>query len=535
MTWNKASGPSTGFLPDSTQKEPYSFINIDGLLFRMNFLASLLLLFSAVGGYAAARQPDILMIAIDDLRPMLGCYGDARAKTPNIDRLAARSVVFDRAYCQYAKCGPSRLSIMTGLRPDAINVFNHGDGEVAKFRNHRPDATSMARWLKDHGYHTQSFGKVDHDGWAIESDWSEPMYAGRDKEGLEMFDEKNPGGPSIIADRLECPVKQSPDVADDYFFAGRMTNQVLQTMATRENGKPLFLAVGFRKPHVPYIAPKRYFDLHQPDETWLAKNPMPATGSPVMAWFNSDGYVGSAKKIGLTMPDPPNREEGIAWNGYEMRSYVGVPNQGAIPTSLQLEILQAYTACVSYVDAQIGKLLNELEKTDRLKSTIIILWSDHGYHLGEQSAWSKMTNFEIATRVPLMIAAPGIKPGRTNTLSELVDLYPTLCDLAGIEAPKHLEGKTLVPVLKKPSQVVSSVALSQHVRFKERYMGRALRTERYRFVLWEDTKTSGIVERELYDHNTDPLETKNLAGDPKWEKLAKALEIQLRESFALSK
>ncbi|MDA0348088.1 MAG: sulfatase [Verrucomicrobia bacterium] len=501
----------------------------------MNFLSSLLVLFFAVSGYAAVGRPDILMIAIDDLRPMLGCYGDARAVTPNIDRLAARSVVFDRAYCQYAKCGPSRLSIMTGLRPDSIGVFSHGENDVAAFRNRRSDAISMARWFKDQGYHTQSFGKVDHDGWAIESDWSESIFAGREKEGLEIFDETNPGGPSIIADRLECPVKQSPDVADDYFFAGRMTNQVLAALHTRAEEKPQFIAVGFRKPHVPYIAPKRYFDLHQPDETWLAKNPMPATGSPVMAWFNSDGYVGSAKRIGLTMPDIPNHEEGIDWNGYEMRSYVGVPNEGAIPTSLQLELLQAYAACVSYVDAQVGRLMEELERSNRLDKTIILLWSDHGYHLGEQSAWTKMTNFEIATRVPLMIAAPGIKPGRTNTLSELVDLYPTLCDLAGIEAPKNLEGKTLVPVLEKPSKTFSSVALSQHVRFKERYMGRALRTDRYRFVLWEDSKTGQIVERELYDHNADPLETMNLAGNSNQQKRVEKLEKQLGEAYAYSK
>jgi iduronate 2-sulfatase len=503
--------------------------------FRMNFLSCLLVVLFIASGYAAAKQPDILMIAIDDLRPMLGCYGDSRATTPNIDRLAAKSVVFDRAYCQYAKCGASRLSFMTGLRPDSIDVFNHGDEQVAAFRDRRPDAVSIARWLKDHGYHTRSFGKIDHDGWAITSDWSEPIFPGREQEMLEIFDETNPNGPTIIAERLNCPIMQSPDVEDDFFFAGRMTNQVLKTMTNRIDGKPQFLAVGFRRPHVPFVAPKRYFDLHQPDKSWLAKNPMPAIGSPVMAWFNSDGYVGSAKRIGLTMPDPPNRQEGIAWNGYEMRSYVGVPNHGTISTSLQLVLMQAYAACVSYIDAQIGRLLDALESSGRLDSTIIILMSDHGWHLGEQSAWSKMTNFEIATRVPLLITGPGISPGRTQTLSELVDLYPTLCDLAGIEAPKHLEGKTLVPILKKPSKTLRSVALSQHVRFRERYMGRALRSDRYRFVLWEDTKSGRIVERELYDHNNDPLETRNLAGDPQWKKQADILEVQLRKSFAFSK
>lgn len=495
-------------------------------------LSSFLILFLTASGYSATGKPDILLIAVDDLRPLLGSYGDPRAKTPNIDRLAGRSVVFDRAYCQYAKCGASRLSFMTGLRPDSINVFSHGGEQVAAFRERRPDAVSMARWLKDHGYHTQSFGKIDHDGWSIASDWSEPAFPGREQEMLEIFDETNPNGPTVIAERLNCPVLQGPDVADDHFFAGRMTKQVLQAMKNRKDGKPQFLAVGFRRPHVPYIAPKRYFDLHQPDKSWLAKNPMPATGSPVMAFFNADGYVGSAKRIGLTLPDPPNHNEAIAWNGYEMRSYVGVPNQGTIPTSLQLDIMQAYAACVSYVDSQIGRLLDELEKTNRLQNTIVLLMSDHGYHLGEQSAWTKMTNFEIATRVPLMIAAPGFQPGRTKVLSELVDLYPTLCELTGIKAPDHLEGETLVPILKNPFKNRATTALSQHIRFKERFMGRAMRTDRFRLVLWEDTHTGKIVERELYDHKKDPLETRNLVGDPVQESLVKKLEKQHRQAFA---
>lgn len=512
--------------------EPFPF----NPLLRSSVLLVVVLILSGRNEIVRAEEvsPDVIMIAIDDLRPMLGCYGDARARTPNIDRLAARSVVFDRAYCQYAKCGASRLSLMTGLRPDSIQVYYHGDAQVTAFRNRRPDAVSMARWLKDKGYHTQSFGKIDHDGWALATDWSTPPFAGREKEMLEIFDESNPDGPTIIADRFACPVSQSPDVDDDRFFADRMTDEVLAAMADKADGKPKFLAVGYRRPHLPFIAPRKYFELHQPDESWLAKNPQPARGSPIMAWFNSDGYVGATKRVGFTMPHPPNYQEAIAFNGYEMRSYVGVPNQDTIPTSVQLDLLQAYAACVSYVDTQIGRLLDALEKTDRLKNTIVLLWSDHGWHLGEQSAWSKMTNFEVATRVPLMIASPGINPGRTKTLAELVDLYPTLCDLVGIDSPKHLQGESLISALKTPSTTLPSIALSQHIRFNERYMGRALRTDRYRFVLWTDTKNGKIVERELYDHHIDPLETRNLAGDPDFKKQVDALETQLRKSFALS-
>ena len=210
-----------------------------------------------------------------------------------------------------------------------------------------------------------------------------------------------------------------------------------------------------------------------------------------------------------------------------MRSYLGVPNHGPIERTLQLELLQAYAACVSYVDAQIGKLLVELENTNRLENTVIILFSDHGWHLGEQSAWGKMTNFEIATRVPLIIAGPGIEPGRTRSLTELVDLYPTLCELAGVEAPRHLEGESLVPALQKPEKTFGTTALSQYSRLAGKYMGHALRTDRYRYVLWRDTKTGRILERELYDHQTDPAETHNLANEPDQSNLVAKLEKQL--------
>ncbi|MHC4877696.1 MAG: sulfatase [Planctomycetota bacterium] len=481
---------------------------------------------------AAAEQPDILLIAVDDLRPMLGCYGDTRVRTPNIDRLAQRAVVFDRAYCQYAKCGTSRLSLMTGLRPDAIGVFSNNEKDVIAFRKRRPDAISIARWLKQHGYHTQSFGKIYHDGWDTPDDWSAPSSPGRPREMWEVTDESDPTQPTTVAERLACPVMQSPDVEDNHLFAGRMTHQVLQTMRNRDSDQPRFLAVGYRRPHLPFVAPKRYFDLYQPDENWLAENSQPAADAPVMAWFNSDGYVGSAKRVGLTMPNPPNREEAIAWNGYEMRSYLGVPNHGPIDTRLQLKLLHAYAACISYVDTQIGLLLDELTSSGRMNNTVVVLLSDHGWHLGEQSAWGKMTNFEIATRVPLLIAAPGVTGNRTQTLAELVDIYPTLCALAGTNPPSHIEGESLIPVLKQPERTIDSIALSQYSRFKDRFMGRALRTDRYRFVLWEEVRSGDVVARELYDHNVDPLETRNLAGQRQHAQRVTELEGRLRRGLS---
>jgi arylsulfatase A-like enzyme len=478
----------------------------------------------------AADRPDVLMIAVDDLRPMLGCYGDKRMQTPNIDQLAREGILFERAYCQYAKCGTSRLSLMTGLRPDAIRVFSNRDKDLADFRQRRPDAISLARWFKQHGYHTQSFGKIYHDGWDLATDWSVPSSPGRPGEMLEVAVASGQQS-TIIAERFACPAMQSPDVADDYFFAGRMTQQVLQVMRDRQTKKPMFLAVGYRRPHLPLVAPKRYFDLYRPDASWLASNQLPAPGSPVMAWFNSDGYGGAARRVGLTMPSQPTREQAIAWNGYELRSYLGVPNQGPIDSKLQLQILQAYAACVSYVDAQVGLLLNELRTSGKLKDTVVIFWSDHGWHLGEQSAWSKMTNFEIATRVPLLIAAPGMKPGRTRALAELVDLYPTLCELTGLPAPTHLQGESLTEVLKNPRRRENGTACSQYLRFRGKYMGRALRTDRYRFVQWTELSTGKVVERELYDHHSDVAEMKNLAGVAGYQERLELLTKQLAEKF----
>ncbi len=495
-------------------------------------LLSLLVIGSWAAG--AERPPDILLIAIDDLRPMLGCYGHDRIQTPNIDSLARRGVVFQRAYCQYAKCGTSRLSLMTGLRPDAVGVFSNNVDDVADFRRRRPEIKSLARWLKDHGYRTQSFGKIYHDGWDLASDWSVPSMPGRPREMWEVVQESSPTSPTQIAERLDCPVMQSPDVPDDHLFAGRMTKEVLAALNAR-TPEPKFLAVGFRRPHLPFVAPKKYYEMYDVGESWLAPNPMPDDGAPVMAWFNSDGYVGSAKKIGLTMPNPPTRAEAIHWNGYELRSYVGVPNHGPIDKDLQKQLIRAYAACITYVDTQIGKLLGELERQGRLDSTYIILCSDHGWHLGEHSAWGKMTNYEIATRVPLIIAGPSIKPARTKSLAELVDLYPTICDLAAIDTPRHVQGESLSKTLGKPSEINQESAISQYSRFRDRYMGYAIRTSRYRFVRWQQAKDGKLVSRELYDHDVDPKETTNLAGDARLAKLISKLETQLESALKLGR
>lgn len=456
-----------------------------------------------------SEGPNILMIAVDDLRPMLGCYGDSRAITPNIDKLAESGMVFDRAYCNYAKCGPSRASLLSGVHPENVGIYSHKDTEIERFRKERPDVVALPEWFKTHGYEARSFGKIDHDGWADPGQWSAPPFAGREKEMLEIVDPKNPDGPSVIAERLACPVMQSPDVEDNRLFGGRMTDEVVRLLSSRSAGKPFFYAVGFRRPHLPFVAPKKYYDMHHPDESWLCENPEPPAGVPPLAWFNSDGYGGSARNVGLTMPPNPTRKEAIAWNGYEMRSYLDVPYYGEISPSRQMELIQAYSACITYVDTQIGRLLEAIEAEGLRKNTVVMLWADHGWHLGEASAWGKMTNYEIATRVPFIVSAPGKPTGRTRSLAALLDIYPTLCDLAGLEKPTHLDGKSLVPILDNPEATVQDSIRHEYVRYGGRYTGKAIRSDRYRFVQWK-SKKGEIQFEELYDLQGDPLETKNI-------------------------
>lgn len=488
------------------------------------WLSALVFVISSSSLKGEEKLPSVFMIAIDDLRPMLGCYGEERMHTPHIDRLAGRSVLFEYAYCNYAKCGASRLSLMTGLRPDQINVLGHGTKDVAAFRERRPDAVSLARWFKNHGYETRSFGKIDHDGWQIREDWSFPPSPGRDREMWEVVDEENPLGPTRIAERTDCPVIQNPDVPDDHLFAGRMTAEVTALLGSREAEKPFFFAFGYRRPHLPFVAPKKYFDLYDLDESWLSRSPEPPLDAPPLAWFNSDGYVGMARNLGFKMPTPPSREEAVLWNGFELRSYTNAPTRGALSPKAQLELIHAYVACISYVDAQIGRLLRSLEDAGLLDETIIVLWSDHGWHLGELSAWGKMTNYEVGTRIPLLISSPGIPAARTQALAELVDLYPTLCELTGIEGPNHLEGTSLVPILKNPESSGKEAVFHQYDRYRGKFQGKAIRTRDHRYVEWRN-KEGELEATELYDLRKDPDETRNIASQV--PEIAKSLAQKL--------
>ncbi len=512
------------------------------------FSISILLLVpgtASVFGQGAESRPNVLMIALDDLRPMLGCYGDERIQTPNIDRLAARGTVFEQAYCQSPQCGPSRVSLMTGWRPETTKTYSLRD-HFNFSREKHPDLVTLPEHFMKHGYHALSFGKIYHDGRDDPASWSVPPQPGRDGEMLEIVDEAALAGvpfekrnevPTIIADREACPAWQSPEVPDDALFAGRMTNDVTRLLTTlKEKNQPFFLAVGYRRPHLPFVAPKKYFDLYPPSRDLLPTQTDPPKDAPVIGFYSTNNYApapGKKSRWGKPIPvTPATFEEALPWSGFELRSYQKVPLEGPIPEETVIELRRAYMACVTYADAQVGRLLDALEAEGLAENTVILLWADHGYHLGELATWTKMTNYEWAARVPLIVAGqPGrFQPSRSKALAELVDVYPTLCDLAGLPIPETLEGSSLVPVLEKPEREWKTAAFTEYPR-KLWGHGRAIRTSRYRYVEWESEESGEIFATELYDHESDPGETVNIAEHEGNAELIQKLSQELKAGW----
>ncbi|MFK5924452.1 MAG: neutral/alkaline non-lysosomal ceramidase N-terminal domain-containing protein [Verrucomicrobiota bacterium] len=470
------------------------------------------------------QKKNVLFIAVDDLRPDLGCYGVDYIKSPNIDRIAKEGVLFERAYCQRAICMPSRTSVMTGLRPDSFA------GLGAHFRRTIPDVTTLPQHFKNNGYFTQSFGKIYHGSWEKAYDgnsfqdpisWSLPRWTGSPQyyfspEGIRKAREvfatsknkrlarikKDPDNPDQWKDYfVQGSSTEAPDVADDVPGDGKMTQAALARIRKLEKeGKLFFLGVGYMKPHLPFIAPKRYWDLYDPDELPAVPRSTPPEGAP-----------------------------GIALTGWgELRVYTDIANKGPLTDEKIRQLRHGYAACISYVDAQIGLLLDELDRLDLRKDTIVVLWSDHGYKLGDFGMWCKHTNFELDTRVPLIVSAPGhAVDGKSNALVELVDLYPTLSDLAGLPKPYGVEGGSFASIVSDPEAPGEGIALSQYPRGPA-VTGYSMRTDRYRFTIWRNPKDHSKVHAvELYDHHSDPGETVNLAMDEANEKLVEKLTGQL--------
>jgi arylsulfatase A-like enzyme len=479
----------------------------------------------------AADKPNILFIAVDDLRPELGCYGRDYIKSPNIDRIARAGMVFNRAYCQQAVCSPTRSSLMTGTRPDTTKVWDL----VTHFRVALPEVVTLGQHFKQHGYFVQGMGKIYHGGLDDAPTWSVPwqtpkavkyaspenvtldqrQYEGEPdanapKKGSNRIAAKAgsaPVGPPSAGKNSRGPAFEGADVPDSTFVDGKVAELAVSTLSDLSQKKePFFLAVGFSKPHLPFVSPKKYWDLYAPAKIQLAPNTFRPKDAPDYAILPGGG----------------------------LRNYHGIP-AGSIPDDLARQLKHGYYAAISYTDAQIGKILDELDRLGLTRNTIVVLWGDHGWKLGEHDAWCKHSNSENDANAPLLLSVPGMKAAgsHTDALVEFVDIYPTLAELAGLPLPTHLEGTSMKPLLDDPKRPWKSAAFSQYPRSqKGGLMGYSMRTDRYRLTVWVAKNDQSQVDAiELYDHEVDPQENLNLAGRPESAGLVKQLMAQWKQGW----
>ncbi|MBB3699925.1 sulfatase-like hydrolase/transferase [Flammeovirga yaeyamensis] len=501
---------------------------------------------------AQKRKPNILFISIDDLRPEMSSYDNSMAITPNIDKLSKQGTQFNRAYCQQAICSPSRASLMTGARPETINVIEN----YTYFRDENPDIITLPQHFKDHGYTTINCGKVYHAkyndpglSWSMKPDKSlikntlKGLVGGYiDPKNQEIFKKNKSAMIKKYGDKAKYglglgPAFECMDVPDNQYIDGYVTDLAIaniKKIVEEDPEKPFFMGLGYIAPHLNFIAPKKYWDLYDRNDIELAEN-------------NTAPENGAAMGLHAS---------------FELRTRANIPNKGDIPDSLALELKHAYLATSSYVDAQIGKVLDFLKEEGLLENTIVMVWSDHGYHLGEMGIWGKATNYEIATRVPLVVWSPfqndKTRGQSSNALVELVDMYPTLCDMAGLPKPEHLEGTSFTPLLGQPNLPWKEAVFSQfptpalrewaanplsegmretyfgplieeveqeikdqmkeewdRALFENDIMGYSMRTNDYRMIVWKNRKApnEAPIFIELFDHKNDPKETKNIADE----------------------
>lgn len=464
---------------------------------------------------AATPKMNVLFISTDDLRPILGCYGDLIVQSPNIDRLAARGMVFTRTYCQYAMSAVSRNTVLTGRRPDTVGIYDF----TQNFRTTLPNVVTLPQQFKRNGYHTEGMGKIFHTHHCNYDDvrsWSVPSWP-LDRRGpltpeelRECLAKENPGVESATDTAQEVfvtanrPVTGAPNTDQGLRQTEIATHAIERLGVLKAQNKAFFLAVGIGT-HLPFIQPKSYWDLYNP-----AQFKLEATRDlPMFAPF----YAGN--------------------NASELRSYSGVPKTGPIPDELVRHLIHGYYARISYADAQIGRVLNKLDQLGLREQTIVVLWSDHGFHLGDHGLWAKHTNYEKATRSTMIVSAPGMRAiGRKcDALTELVDIYPSLCELAGIAKTSGLEGTSFAPLLNNPQRSWKKGTFSQYHRKLLGLMGRSLRTARYRLTEWTNENNPDTSVIELYDYQTDPQETVNIAGLQGNTQIVANLRAQLRAGW----
>ena len=489
-----------------------------------------------------AKQKNVLFIAVDDLKPLMTCYGVEGVHTPNIDRIAKAGIVFENSHCQQAVCSPSRASLMFGVSPDKTKVWDIHTPVRTALKNEK----TISGYFKENGYETVAFGKIFHismadkkhdkPSWSIDYDkvniTNYPKVTGEPigghfqnpelKKQLEQFQQEliNKGEKIGKArSKALAKFKQSTecmDVPDEAYLDGQIAlNAVNMIKALANKGKPFFIAAGFKKPHLPFVAPKEYWDLYDRDEIELSKWQKAPDNAPSFAMHT--------------------------WGELKSYAYIepAINKSGLLEEAKQRELIHGYLASVSYTDAQIGKLLDELEKQGVEDETIVVLWGDHGWHLGDHGwhlgdhgLWCKHSNFEQATRSPLLFASPEFKGGLKNASPvEFLDIYPTLCDLADLPIPEGLDGKSLVPIMAGKKQKVKDFAISQYHRGDQR-MGYSLRNERYRYTAWMDIKfregekptPEKVIADELYDYLEDPNETKNRINESSYNMISQELK-----------
>ena len=421
-------------------------------------------------------QYNVLFIIVDDLRPLLGCYGHPEMHTPNIDALAERGTLFNRAYCQLPICNPSRTSILTGLRPDTIRVFSNS----VNFRENLPDIVTLPQYFKASGYHTQSVGKIAHN-LAMQDDtysWSAPSW-------VLPIASQGPSNPSW----------QAVDGEDDALEDGKTAKRTVEVLKEIQNTQ-FFLAVGFHAPHLPFYAPKKYYELYK----------------------DVDFSLPASSSLPNNAPSVANGELG------RIRAYQDVPDEGTFSDVKTLELIRAYAASTSYMDAQVGRVLDQLNALGLTENTVIVFAGDHGFHLGEHGKWRKNTLFEVSLHSPLIVSVPKQThvDVKTDAFTELVDIYPTLCDVCQLPIPQQLEGISIMPVIEQPTRSWKTAAFSQTGS------GNTIRTEQYRYTEWGRNGSRGI---ELYDYDTDPDETINIANLPENAELVVDLSERLHAGW----
>lgn len=507
----------------------------------------------------AQKRPNVLFIAVDDLKPILACYGDKIIKTPNIDRIAKNGTLFAANYCQQAVCGPTRASLMTGKRPDYTKVWDL----QTKMRDINPTIISIPQYFASQGYSTQGIGKVydircvdkefDKPSWTVpyyktdnrfySSQIGQPVLNFYQDPATKLLAQKYlqeayDKGLKAEAANAEALLKIKPstegvDVPDNAYNDGANALQAKNILIElSKKNEPFFFAVGFSKPHLPFVSPKKYWDLYTRDSLPVAEFQEPSSNAVTMAYHNA-GEIRSYTDI-PPLTDFTDQKPGIT-----------------LPLDKQRALIHGYYAAVSYTDAQIGIVLKTLDSLGLTDNTIIVLWGDHGWHLGDHNLWCKHSNFEQATHAPLLISAPGIAPSKVSSPSEFIDIFPTLCDLANLKMPSNLDGKSLVPAMKKPTSGTKKYAVSQYPRSgpnseserlgyaDSQYMGYSIRTNDYRYTLWmKDRFRSSqafdkklIVGVELFDYVKDPNETKNVVKDKAYKSTVTQMQNYIEEFF----